>query len=172
MNIVAILEDCPHNKHHRLCHNLNFGITTKARACKGASQERSLGVKLHAPRSAKEHEGVNPHTPKWIPILGVGIPNGLWFSIIKSRESPQIPGVQVACNIKLRSFWKRLKIYFKHLNQRFVEKNMGPKITGVPTLGISRLPLPLGSLGTKCHLDASPMASHRVYSKGEGGGFP
>jgi hypothetical protein len=40
---------------------------------------------------------------------------------------------------------------------------------GIPTLGISELPL--GSLETKCHLDAGPMARHRVYYKGEGGGF-
>jgi hypothetical protein len=37
-------------------------------------------------------------------------------------------------------------------------------------LGI--LGFPLGSPETKCHLDAGPMASHRVYYKGEGGGFP
>jgi hypothetical protein len=29
-----------------------------------------------------------------------------------------------------------------------------------------------GSLGTKCHLDVGPVASHIVYYKGEGGGFP
>jgi hypothetical protein len=40
---------------------------------------------------------------------------------------------------------------------------------GVPTLGISGLPL--GSPKTKCHLDVGPMANHRVYYKGEGGGF-
>jgi hypothetical protein len=37
-------------------------------------------------------------------------------------------------------------------------------------LGISGLPF--GSLGTKCHLDVGPMATHRTYDKGEGGGFP
>jgi hypothetical protein len=41
---------------------------------------------------------------------------------------------------------------------------------GVPTLGISGLPL--GSPGTKCHLDAGPVANHRVYYKVEGDGFP
>jgi hypothetical protein len=41
---------------------------------------------------------------------------------------------------------------------------------GVLILGI--LGLPLRSLGTKCHLGASPMARHKVYYKGEGGGFP
>ncbi len=44
------------------------------------------------------------------------------------------------------------------------------KIMGVPILGISGLPL--GSLGTKCHLGANPMAMHKIYYKGEGGGFP
>ncbi len=34
------------------------------------------------------------------------------------------------------------------------------------------LGVPLGSPRTKCHLDAGPMAIHRVYYKGEGGGFP
>jgi hypothetical protein len=29
-----------------------------------------------------------------------------------------------------------------------------------------------GSLGTKCHLDVGLMEKHKVYYKGEGGGFP
>jgi hypothetical protein len=44
------------------------------------------------------------------------------------------------------------------------------QVIGVPTLGISGLPL--GSPETKCHLDAGPVARHIVYYKGEGGGFP
>jgi hypothetical protein len=49
-------------------------------------------------------------------------------------------------------------------------KLWAPKVAGVPTLGNSRFPL--GSPGTKCHLDDGPVASHKVYYKGEGGGFP
>jgi hypothetical protein len=45
-----------------------------------------------------------------------------------------------------------------------------PKVAGVPTLVISGLPL--GSLGTKYHLDVGLMQTRRVYYKGEGGGFP
>ncbi len=30
----------------------------------------------------------------------------------------------------------------------------------------------LGSLGTKCHLDVSVVERHKIYYKGEGGGFP
>jgi hypothetical protein len=49
-------------------------------------------------------------------------------------------------------------------------KLWAPKIARVPTLGI--LGLPLGSPGTKCHLDVDFVAKHRVYYKWEGGGFP
>ncbi len=37
-----------------------------------------------------------------------------------------------------------------------------PKVAGVP----------LGSLGTKCHLDVGLVERHKVYYKGEGGGVP
>ncbi len=49
------------------CRNPSLGLATKARACKVAGQERSLGITFHAPRSAKECEGMNLHTPKWTP---------------------------------------------------------------------------------------------------------
>jgi hypothetical protein len=41
-------------------------------------------------------------------------------------------------------------------------KSWRPKITGVP----------LGSLGTKNHLDVGLVERRKVYYKGEGGGFP
>jgi hypothetical protein len=44
------------------------------------------------------------------------------------------------------------------------------KVKGIPIVGISGLPL--GSLGTKSHLDVAPMENCRVYYMGEGGGFP
>jgi len=47
---------------------------------------------------------------------------------------------------------------------------MGLQIVRVPILRI--LGLPFRNLKTKCHLDVGPMASHRIYYKGEGGGFP
>jgi len=56
------------------CHNSNLKLTTKAKACKGAGQEWSLGVTFHVPGNARECEGVNPHTPNWAPTLGVGVP--------------------------------------------------------------------------------------------------
>jgi hypothetical protein len=49
-------------------------------------------------------------------------------------------------------------------------KLWAPKVAGVPTLAISGLPL--GSPRTKCHLDVGIVTRHKVYYKGEGGGFP
>ncbi len=49
-------------------------------------------------------------------------------------------------------------------------KLWGSKIIRVPTLGISRLSF--RSPETKCHLDVGLVERHKVYYKGEGGGFP
>ncbi len=49
-------------------------------------------------------------------------------------------------------------------------KLWGPKVVGVPTLAISGLPF--GNPRTKWHLDVGLMERHRIYYKGEGGGFP
>jgi hypothetical protein len=44
------------------CRNPSLELTTKARGCKVASQEKDPGVTSHAPSSAKECEGMNLHT--------------------------------------------------------------------------------------------------------------
>jgi hypothetical protein len=44
------------------------------------------------------------------------------------------------------------------------------KVAGVPVVGI--LGLPLGSPGTKSHLDVALVERRIVYYKGESGGFP
>jgi hypothetical protein len=49
-------------------------------------------------------------------------------------------------------------------------KLWGTKVAKILTLGTSGLPF--GNLGTKCHLDVGLMERHKVYYKGEGGGFP
>jgi len=53
--------------------NLSLGFATKGRGCKVVSQEGSPRVKSHAPGSARECEGIDPHTPKGTPTLGVGV---------------------------------------------------------------------------------------------------
>jgi hypothetical protein len=101
----------------------------------------------------------------------------IWLPTIKKQELPWFPCMQVACHISLKSYRWGLQLCFKlHLNWNFTHKFMGPqswdspKVVGVPILGI--LGLPLGIPGTKWHLGAGPVARHRVYYKGEGGGFP
>jgi len=47
---------------------------TNARACEGAGQKGSPRVTFHAFESVKKCEGMNPHTPKCTPTLGVGVP--------------------------------------------------------------------------------------------------
>jgi hypothetical protein len=47
---------------------------------------------------------------------------------------------------------------------------MGPKVTGIPTSRISKLPF--GSLETKCHLDVGLVKRHKIYYKREGADFP
>jgi hypothetical protein len=57
----------------QMCHNPSLGLVIKVRACKCAGQEGSAGITSHAPESVRECEGMNPHTPKSIPTLGVGV---------------------------------------------------------------------------------------------------
>jgi hypothetical protein len=54
---------------HGMCHDFNFALATKAKAWKGAGPKFNLEVTFALPRS----EGMNSHTPKWTPTLGVGI---------------------------------------------------------------------------------------------------
>jgi hypothetical protein len=77
----------------------------------------------------------------------------------KSQELPQFPCGLVACHISLKRPWRGLQLCFRcHFNQRFAHKIMGLQSRGNP--------------GTKWHLGDGLMAKHKVYYKGEGGGFP
>jgi len=91
--------------------------------------------------------------------------------LLKVRSQPYF----VTCRWRATCCWKALDegcnfaldlISIQGLNTKL----WGPKVAGVPTLAI--LGLSLGSPGTKNHLDVSPVGSHRVYYKREGGGFP
>jgi len=75
--------------HNNYCHNPSLGLATKARVYKGAIQEGSLGVTSHALESVGDCQGMNLHTPKWAPTLGVGV---LWtFKLSKSNFRGQNP---------------------------------------------------------------------------------
>jgi hypothetical protein len=100
---------------------------------------------------------------------GVKLP--IWLLTTKSQESTQFPCVQVECDISLESSWQGLQRFFKpHLNPRFAHKIMGPQSRRSPNFG--NFGFPFENLGTKCHLDVGFVERHRVYYKGEVGGFP
>jgi hypothetical protein len=71
MKTIASLWRWPHFH----CRNPNLGPVTKARAYKGGGQEWSSWVTFHALRTMGECDGMNFHTPKRVPILGVGLLN-------------------------------------------------------------------------------------------------
>jgi len=98
------------------------------------------------------------------PKEGPGVKLAIWLATTKSQESNRFPYVQVACDIPFESSRRGLQLCFRpHLNQRSARKIMGPQNCGSPNFGNSR---------TKCHLDVGLVERHRVYYKGEGGGFP
>ncbi len=94
-----------------------------------------------------------------------------WLSTTKSQESPWFPYVRVVCDIMLKPHNKGYNSALDFISIGGLHTKLwAPKVAGVPSLGISRLPL--GSHRTKWHLGASPMAKLKAYYKGEGGGFP
>jgi hypothetical protein len=101
---------------------------------------------------------------------GVKLP--FWLPTTKSRESTKFPRVQVACHILWKTIDKGYNFASDLISIEGLQRKLwAPKIEGVPSLRI--LGLPLGSHGTKNHLDVAPVERHRVvYYKGEGGGFP
>jgi hypothetical protein len=101
----------------------------------------------------------------------LGVKLVVWFPTTKSwgksRESPQFPHVQVACDIPLEISQQELQLCFRpHCNRRFAHKIMKPQSRESFNSRNS------GSPETKCHLDVGLMERHRVYYKREGGGFP
>jgi hypothetical protein len=70
VTLLACTFPCPCFGHEP---KASLGLATKARACKGASQEWSPGVTFHAPRNVGVCEGMNSHTPTWALTLGVKI---------------------------------------------------------------------------------------------------
>jgi hypothetical protein len=67
---------------------------------------------------------------------GPKIKLSIWFLTTKSWKSPRCPCVEVTCQISLKSFWRRLQLYFKpHLNQSFAHKVMGFQSCESPNFG-------------------------------------
>ncbi len=54
-----------------------------------------LGNHIHTLGSAREYEGMSPHTPKWTPILGIRIP--MESQIFKERfEGSKLIGTKTS----------------------------------------------------------------------------
>jgi hypothetical protein len=101
----------------------------------------------------------------------LGVKLAIWLLTIKSWESPQFPCIQVACHISLESFRRGIQLCFRpHLNWRFAHKVMGPQSCRSPKF--ENFETPIWEYREKCHLDVGHVANHKVYYKGEGGGFP
>jgi hypothetical protein len=51
-------------------------LTLSSQQIKGLQKRKpivSQGITFHVPEITRKCEGMNPHTPKWTPTLGVGI---------------------------------------------------------------------------------------------------
>jgi len=55
-------------------HNLSHGLATKARGLEKCRVRLQPGNHIDILGSVGEHEEMSPHTPKWAPTLGVGVP--------------------------------------------------------------------------------------------------
>jgi hypothetical protein len=92
---------------------------------------------------------------------------------LKVGNRPEILG----CRRRATYRWKALDESYNFASDRtsirgLLEKLWGFKVSGVPQGGMSGVPGVPGVPGKKSHLDVGPVESHRVYYKGEGGGFP
>jgi len=81
----------------------------------------------------------------------------------------------LTCRWHAKYYWKVLDKgynFFSNLTSIWDlhTKLWASKVAGIPISGISGLSFESPEI--KCHLAVSPMARHKVYYKGEGGGFP
>ncbi len=89
----------------------------------------------------------------------------------KVRNRPDLLGYRQRATYR----WKGLDEIYNFASDcisigDLLAKLWGSKVAKVPVGGISGLPR--GSPETKSHLDVASVENHRVYYKGEGGGFP
>jgi hypothetical protein len=108
---------------------------------------------------------------------GVELPGVRQFGLptTKSQESTRNTWLQKTCDISLESSRQDLQLCFRQrVDRRSAPKVMKPQSRGSPKnarFRDSHTGVP-GVPGQNGHLDATPATSHRVYYKGEGGGFP
>jgi hypothetical protein len=107
--------------------------------------------------------------------LGVELPGvcQFWFPTTKSRESTRNTWLQTTCDIPLESSRRELQLCFRPHFEVCSQSYGASKSRESRRVGFrdSRAGVP-GVPREKSHLDVGPVESHRVYYKGEGGGFP
>jgi len=121
---------------------------------------------------------------KWARLAHLNIWNTS-YDQKKGRESncqfdsrPQKVGNRPLPDVRFESAtrrWKALDESYNFASDRIAIRGLlaklwGSKVSRVPFGAISGLPL--GSPEKNSHLDVTSVASHKVYCKGEGGGFP
>ncbi len=90
---------------------------------------------------------------------------------LKVRNRPNLLGCRQRATYRWKALDEGYNFALDHIAIGGPHKKLcALKVAGVPVGGISGLPH--GSPGTKSHLDVAFVESHRVYYKGEGGGFP
>jgi hypothetical protein len=89
-----------------MCRNPSIWLATKARGLRGCGLKSRPESHITCSRECKECEGVNPHTPKWTPTLGVG---ESWSPKGTPELQREIWGVKsqwlVALFISMKSSW-------------------------------------------------------------------
>jgi hypothetical protein len=100
-----------------------------------------------------------------------GIKLSVSLPTTKSQKSTRFTCFQVACHIPLESFWRGLQLFFRtHINRRFAKKVMGPQSRRSPKF--RNFGTPTWESRDKMPFGCGPRGRHKVYYKGEGGGFP
>jgi hypothetical protein len=116
------------------------------------------------------HDPFGHLTHKLWPKEGSKVTLTIWLPPTKSQESPWFPHILVACNIPLERSKRGLQLFFKpYLNQRSAHKIMGPQ--NLRSSNFGNFGTPTWESKDKMQLGVGPMAKHKVYYKGEGGGF-
>jgi hypothetical protein len=95
----------------------------------------------------------------------------IWFPITKSQESLRFPCIQACATY----CWKALHEGYNFASNLISIKGLHAKLWAlkVAIILVVRISgLPFGHPGTKWHLGVDSMARHKIYYKGEDGGFP
>jgi len=67
----------------RWCHDPSLRFATRLKGMQRCRPRMQFGSHIHTPKNVEKCEGMNPHTPKWVPTLGVRF--SMDFQIFKEQ---------------------------------------------------------------------------------------